>query len=89
MYTWVGLELDLSTHALGIADSRACWLIKWINDMVLRGAVRVKDLRAVLGRLSFAAGPLERIKPFFWHALMPGSLSSPTGRTPRLPQPSS
>ena len=72
----MGLEIDLAEHALGISASRSAWLIGWIDEAVGRGSVRVKDLRAVLGRLSSAAGPLERIKPFLacayaWVAIVP------------------
>ena len=77
-FPWIGLEIELLTHSLGITQSRADWLVNWISDVASRGTVRVRDLGAVLGRLSFAAGPLERLRPFLacayaWVAVVPDS----------------
>ena len=75
-YVWVGLELDLVSHAIGTSQSRADWLIRWIGDAKKNGSVLVRDLVAVLGRLGFAAGALERIRPFLsciysWVSVVP------------------
>ena len=75
-YVWVGIELQLQDHAVGISIARARWLIDWIKQTDVSGVVLVRDLVAVLGRLAFAAGPLERIRPFLaciysWVAVVP------------------
>ena len=76
-YEWVGYCLDLERHMLGITQKRADWLAAWADAVVQRKGVLVRDLVAVLGRMSFAAGPLERIRPslsslYAWSAVVPG-----------------
>ena len=49
---------------MGISESRADWLIRWMETTVKEGKVRTDDFRAVLGRLSFSLGVLDYLKPF-------------------------
>ena len=72
------MEIDLTGYRLGITLGRAQWLKDWLSGVLERQGVLVRDLAAVLGRLSFAAGPLERIRPFLspiyaWTSVAPGS----------------
>ena len=32
VYGWIGYQLDLDKHALGISQERAAWLVGWIRD---------------------------------------------------------
>ena len=73
----MGLEIDLTGYRLGLSLSGAQWLCDWIDGVIERDAVLIRDLASVLGRLAFAAGPLERIRPFLspmfaWTAVAPG-----------------
>lgn len=75
-YPWIGLEVNLEQHALGLSAARAEWLQRWIDGVLERNGVLMGELASVLGRLSFAAGPLERIRPFLsslfaWVAVTP------------------
>ena len=79
---WIGYHIDLNTHALGISEDRARWLTDWIDTALAAGTVLVRDLVAVVGRLAFTAGPLERIRPFMapiysWIAVVPSSACLP------------
>ena len=47
---WIGYDVDLSGHALGISEKRAKWLIDWVAATVQEGRTEVSDLAAVLGR---------------------------------------
>ena len=75
---WVGFELTLAERALGLTEGRAKWLVSWVSHTVAVGDVRMADLRAVLGRLSFAFTVLPNFRPllgplYAWSAAM-GSL---------------
>ena len=77
-YPWIGLDINLDKHALGLSESRADWLRRWIDGVLERDGVVINELASALGRLSFAAGPLERIRPFLsslfaWVAVAPGN----------------
>ena len=76
-FTWVGMEICLVDHSLGLSEARAAWLVNWIGEALRTKGVYIRDLVSVLGRLSFAAGPLERIRPFLaplfaWTSVVPG-----------------
>ena len=81
-YEWVGLQINLTNHSLGISEKRASWLLRWTERVIQERSVKVSDLTAVLGRLSYAAGPLERIRPFLstlyaWAAAVPDTATLP------------
>lgn len=50
---WVGFEISLKGSKLGLSVARSQWLVKWLSDTADVGRVRVADMSAVLGRLSF------------------------------------
>ena len=77
VYSWVGLEIDLTGYRLGLSLGRAQWLCDWIDGVIEKDAVLIRDLASVLGRLAFAAGPLGRSRPFLsprfaWTSIAPG-----------------
>ena len=81
-YEWIGYAIDLETHSLGISEDRARWLVSWIDKALAAKAVLVRDLVSVIGRLSFTAGPLERLRPFLaplyaWVSVVPESAFLP------------
>ena len=61
---WVGYLADLWKGHLGLSVKRAAWLAGWMRTQVREGTVDMKDFTAVLGRLCFAMGPLEYLRPF-------------------------
>ena len=72
----------METHSLGITEDRARWLVSWIDRALAAKAVLVRDLVSVIGRLSFTAGPLERLRPFLaplyaWISVVPESAFLP------------
>ena len=83
---WVGYALDYSRFQAGISESRAQWLETWLHATLKEDGILVSDLVSVLGRLGFAAGPLERVRPFLsllysWVAAVPSNakLKPPEG----------
>ena len=60
---WVD-EVDLSTHSVGITESRAAWAVKWCRDLLSKGAVRIDSMEEGVGRLSFIAGVLDWDRAF-------------------------
>jgi len=63
-FPWVGYELDLARHTLGLSQSRAQWLCDWMDKVCADGTVLIADFVAALGRASFAFGALEYDRPF-------------------------
>ena len=61
---WVGYAMDYGTFSAGISEARATWLVTWLEAVIQAKAVVVSDFESVLGRLGFAAGALERTRPF-------------------------
>ena len=47
-----------------MSEKRARWLITWMTAQADNGATDLADFAAVLGRLCFAMGPLEFLRPF-------------------------
>ena len=62
--SWVGFTLDLKGNLLGLSVARAAWVVKWLQDCVSAGSVRIADMCAALGRLSFALSVLDHLRPF-------------------------
>ena len=63
-YDWIGYELLLNEHALGISQKRADWVAGWYVKILTRGSVSLAELRAAVGRLSFVCGALRYDRPF-------------------------
>ena len=63
-HSWIGFSVFAFERRLGISQSRADWLIGWIRRTRAEGRVRVADLSAVVGRLSFAFTLLPLFRPF-------------------------
>jgi len=63
-FTWVGYEVDLKAHTLGLAQARAQWLIDWMDRVLSSKQVLMADFVAALGRASFGFGALEYDRPF-------------------------
>lgn len=61
---WIGYHLNVSTIARGINESKRRWIQKWIDDKLAAGGVVGRELKSVLGRLSFVAGALKHVRPF-------------------------
>ncbi len=61
---WVGYELLLREHALGLSEARAGWCVSWLRRLQRDGVAQMGDFRAGLGRLAFACGALEYERPF-------------------------
>ena len=61
---WLGMEMECSSHRLGMSRKRASWLSKWLNDKVFFGKVAAKEMQQGLGRLGFAAIALDWQRPF-------------------------
>ena len=61
---WIGCWVDVRGFKLGVSQKRADWLVAWLRAKVEDGKVDIGDLEAVLGRLCFAMGPLEYLRPF-------------------------
>ena len=61
---WIGYWMDVRASRFGVSLKRATWLSSWLRARVAEGRVDMRDLEAVLGRLCFAVGPLEFLRPF-------------------------
>ena len=61
---WVGYELLLREHALGISQSRADWLANWYTGLLRDRTVLVGKFSEGLGRAAFVYGALEYERPF-------------------------
>ena len=62
---WVGHALDSLHFAVGISEARSKWLVECLAALLVDGMkVSIRVFLGVLGRVGFAAGPLERVRPF-------------------------
>ena len=61
---WIGYYLNVSTFERGINNSKREWIQRWIEDKLAKGGVVGRELKSVLGRLSFVAGALRHVRPF-------------------------
>ena len=61
---WIGYWADLWHGHLGISERRAQWMAQWKAKQTGAGSTNMADFTAVLGRLCFAMGPLEYLRPF-------------------------
>ncbi|MDE0916488.1 MAG: hypothetical protein OSB57_15045 [Planctomycetota bacterium] len=78
---WIGYALDVGKFEIGITEKRVHWAIRWVDDKIREGQVRLGELREGLGRLQFVAGPLEHLRPFL------GPLYSWASAGPRYAKP--
>ena len=60
---WVGYWVDVGRFQIGISAGRQAWLLRWLADKLEQCPVLVKEMQEGLGRLGFAAGPLEHLQP--------------------------
>jgi hypothetical protein len=79
---WVGYFLDYGRFEIGISESRAAWLDKWLTEIIEARMVLGRRLLSGLGRLAFSAGALEWTRPFLgpiyaWASRIPGSAVLP------------
>lgn len=40
------------------------WIQKWVDEKLAAGGIVGRELKSVLGRLSFVAGALKHVRPF-------------------------
>ena len=77
---WIGYWVDLWKGRLGISVRRAQWLAEWMAKQAAEGATDMADFVAVLGRLCFAMGPLEYLRPFIAPLFAWAAAVGPRGR---------
>ena len=61
---WIGYTINIRSFQLGISERRAEWLRSWLEKAAGGAPTSMEDMAAVLGRLCFALGPLETLRPF-------------------------
>ena len=62
--SWVGFELLLRSHKLGISQRRAEWFTRWTREVAQAGHVNISTFEEGLGRVMYVAGALEYERPF-------------------------
>ena len=76
---WIGYWLSVADFRLGISEKRARWTREWMSKTLEKGFAEMRDFNAVLGRLCFAVGALDYLRPFtallFAWARLPWSVS--------------
>ena len=75
---WIGLWIDYCRFEVGLSEKRSLWLQSWLARVTSGQAILVSSLAEGLGRLGWAAGPLEWARPFLgplyaWCARLPQS----------------
>ena len=61
---WVGFELLLKEHALGLSERRAAWFVSWARKTANSKVVHIRYFEEALGTAVFVASALELIRPF-------------------------
>ena len=61
---WIGYYLNVATFGRGINESKQKWIMNWVDEKLKQGGVVGRELKSVLGRLSFVAGALRHVRPF-------------------------
>ena len=79
-FEWAGYALDLTRFGIGLSEPRMQWCRDWITRLLADRRVLIQEASEGLGRLSFAAGPLFRIRPhlgpfFAWVSACPRHLT--------------
>ena len=62
--SWVGFELLLRSHKLGISQRRAEWFTRWTREVAQAGHINISTFEEGLGRVMYVAGALEYERPF-------------------------
>ena len=62
--SWVGLWTDGKLYQIGLSEGRAAWVRNWLLVQLKDGSVDLQEFAGVLGRLSFAAGAVDYVRPF-------------------------
>ena len=75
-YNWIGYYQDWQRFQLGLSESRATWLAKWLEERLEADKVHPHELSEVLGRMGFAAIAIDIVRPFLgpiyaWTAAVP------------------
>ena len=60
---WVGFELLLKEHSLGLTERRAAWVVKWARETADAIVIHVRSFEEALGRMVFATSALELLRP--------------------------
>jgi len=60
---WIGLHIDTALLAVGLSESRAAWVVRWIEGAIERGSILPREFMAALGRIGFAVLALDHDKP--------------------------
>ena len=63
-HDFVGYWLDVAKFKVGLPERRARWAADWARSTAARGLVKPEEMTEALGRLGFAAGPLEWLRPY-------------------------
>ena len=61
---WVGFEILLRSHSVGISSRSAEWFIKWAEKVASSTTIHMASFEEGLGRIMFVAGALEHARPF-------------------------
>ena len=61
---WVGFELLLESHKIGIAQRRAEWFVRWTAEIAAASTVHIKAFEEGLDRIMFVVGAVEHERPF-------------------------
>ena len=81
---WIGYWLDMPRFEVGISELRAACCARWLGDKATEGRVALGELREGLGRLQFATGAVEYLRPFLG-PLYAWAAAGPRFAKPRLP----
>ena len=61
---WVGFEILLRSHSVGISSRRAEWFVSWAEKVASSTTIHMASFEEGLGRIVFVAGALEHERPF-------------------------
>ena len=61
---WVGFEILLRSHSVGISSRRAEWFVRWAEKVASSSTIHMASFEEGLGRIMFVAGALEHERPF-------------------------
>ncbi|CAE7581099.1 unnamed protein product [Symbiodinium natans] len=63
-HCWIGFSIFARKRLLGFSQARCDWAVNWIQRVRADGFVKIADLEAVIGRLSFGFTVLPLLRPF-------------------------
>lgn len=75
-YEWIGYAQDFGRFKVGVSQSRADWLVKWIDTKLTTDRINDKGTSEVLGRFNFTVSAVDITKSFLgpiymWAASVP------------------